>query len=66
MTIIPAQPNVKKGAKKYLLASKQALIVGYLQLTPPTRNFDKKSNAVQGISHRMPPIPWLDASLTPM
>ena len=45
------QPDVGKGAKKYPLTSKQAFTVGYPRLTPPTKKIDKKSNAVQGISH---------------
>ena len=52
------QPDVGKGAKKYPLTSKQAFTAGYPQLTPPTKNVDKKSNAVQGISHGLATLNW--------
>ena len=45
------QPGVGKVSETYLLASKQAPIVGYPQLLPPNKTVEIFFNAVQGISH---------------
>ena len=52
-TFISMQPYVGQGAEKYLLASKQAPIVGYTKLPPPPKTAEEKSNTVQVISHRL-------------
>ena len=47
------QPGVWQGAEKYTLTSKQSPIAGYLRLSPPPKNVNKKSYTVQVINHGM-------------